>query len=57
MLLGKDKLNTIELLIYKILIDSFISHYEFVFLKSVLKEYNEIKKEIKNLETSLEYTT
>ena len=29
-LLGKDKLSTIEVLIYKALIDSYISHDEFV---------------------------
>ena len=29
-LLGKDKLNTIEVLISKALIDSYISHDEFV---------------------------
>ena len=29
MLLGKDKLNTIEVLISKIFIDSYISHDEF----------------------------
>ena len=32
-LLWKDKLNTIEALIYKVLIDSFISHDEFVLEK------------------------
>ena len=54
-LLGKDKLNTIELLISTALIDSYISHDEFVSVNNVLKEYNEMKKEIKNLETSAEY--
>ena len=29
MLLGKDKSNTIEILIYKALIESYISHEEF----------------------------
>ena len=55
MLLGKDKLNTIEVLISKTLIDSYISHDEFVSVNDVLREYNEIKKEIKNPETFVEY--
>ena len=50
MLLGKDKLNTIEVLIFKALIDSYISHDEFVSINNVLKEYNEMKTEIKNPE-------
>ena len=55
MLLGKDKLNTIEVLISKTLIDSYISHDEFVSVNDVLREYNEMKKEIKNPETFFEY--
>ena len=55
MLLGKDKLNTIEVLISKTLIDSYISHDEFVSVNDVLREYNEMKKEIKNPETLVEY--
>ena len=54
-LLGKDKLNTIEVLISKALIDSYISHDEFVSVNNVLKEYIEMKEEIKNCETSVEY--
>ena len=56
MLLGKDKLNTIEALISKALIDSYISHHEFCSVKSLLRASNETKKEIKNPETSVEYT-
>ena len=55
MLLGKDKLNTIEVLISKTLIDSNISHDEFVSVNDVLREYNEMEKEIKNPETFVEY--
>ena len=55
MLLGKDKLNTIEVLISKTLIDSYISHDEFVSVNDVLREYNEMKKEINNPETFVEY--
>ena len=51
-MLGKDKLNTIEVLISKALIDSYISHDEFVSVNNVLREYYEMK----NLETSVEYT-
>ena len=36
-LLGKDKLNTVEVLISKALIDSYISHYELVLLNNVLR--------------------
>ena len=55
MLLGKDKLNTIEILISKALIDSCINHDEFVLLNNVLREYNEMKNEIKSLQNSVEY--
>ena len=40
----KNKLNAIEALIFKSLIDSYISHDEFVSVSSALKEYNEIKR-------------
>ena len=55
-LLGKDRLNTIEFLISKALIDSYISHDEFVSENNLLREYVEMKEEIKNPETSVEYT-
>ena len=54
-LLGKDKLNAIEVLISKSLIDSYISHEEFVSVNNVLKEYNEMKNGIKISETSVKY--
>ena len=47
-MLAKTKLNTIEVLISKALIDSSISHDEFVSEDIVLKEYDEMKEEIKN---------
>ena len=50
-LLAKSKLNSIEVLISKALIDSVISHDEFVLINNVLKEYNKMKEEIKNLMT------
>ena len=43
MLLGKDKLNTNEVLISKALIDSYISHDELVLINNALREYNEMK--------------
>ena len=60
MLLGKDKLNTMEVLIFKVhilvyvisinnilvLIASYISHDKFVSVNDVLRESNEEKKEI-----------
>ena len=51
-LLAVSKLNSIKALISKSLIDSVISHDEFVLVNNVLQEYNEIKEEIKNLNTS-----
>ena len=50
-LLGKSKLSSIELLISKALIDSSISHDEFVLIKNVLQQYDNMKKEIKNSKT------
>ena len=60
MLLGKDKLNTMEVLIFKVhilvyvisinnflvLIASYISHDKSVSVNDVLRESNEVKKEI-----------
>ena len=40
-LLGKDKLNTIEVLTSKALIDSCINHEEVLSINNVLREYNE----------------
>ena len=40
-----------EALICKALIDSNISHDEFVLINNALKEYDNIKQEIKNLKT------
>ena len=47
--LAKSKWNTIEVLISKSLIDSNISHNKFVSINNVLKEYEKMKEEIKNL--------
>ena len=48
-MLAKTKLHNIEVLIFKALIDSYISHDEFSLVNNVLKEYDERKEEIKNL--------
>ena len=50
-LLAKCKLNNMEVLISKALIDSNVSHDEFVLINNVLKEYDKRKKEIKYLKT------
>ena len=45
------KLNSMEVLISKVLINSNNSHDEFFLINNVLKEYDDTKKEIKNLKT------
>ena len=47
-LLVKSKLISIEVLISKALIDSNISDDEFILISNVLKEFYNMKKEIKN---------
>ena len=49
----KSKLNTIEILISKVLIDWYISHDKFVSVNNVLREYNKMKDEIKSPGTSM----
>ena len=44
-LLAKSKLNNIEVLISKALIDSVVSHDGFVLINNVLKEYHDMKEE------------
>ena len=56
MLPGKDELNTIDILISGALIHSDVNHDESLSINNVLREYNELKKEIKNLEASKECT-
>ena len=57
MLLAKTSLNTIEVLISEALIDAYINHDELVSVNNVLREYNEMKEEIKNPKNAAEYTT
>ena len=47
-MLAKSKLNSMEVLISKALVDSNISHDEFVLINDVLKEFYDMKDEIKN---------
>ena len=47
---AKSKSNTIEVLIYKALIDACIYQDEFFLANNVLKEDNEVKEVIKNFE-------
>ena len=47
-LLAKSKLNSIEVLISKNLIDSNIRHEKFVLIDNVLKEFYDMKEKIKN---------
>ena len=49
--LAKSKLNSIDVLISKVLIDSVISHDEFILINNVQKGYGKMKEEIKNLKT------
>ena len=47
-----DKLYSIEVLICKSLINSFISYEEFALINNELKEYDDMKDGINNLKTS-----
>ena len=47
-MLAKSKLNSIEVLISKALIDSNISRDEIVLINNVPKEFYDMKEEIKN---------
>ena len=55
-LLVKTKLNTIEVLSSKALINSCVNDDQFVSVDNVLREYNEIKEEIKNPENDADCT-
>ena len=55
-MLAKTKLSNIKVLISKPLIGSYISLDKFVSVNTVLRDYNEIKEELKTPKTSVEYT-
>ena len=50
-MLAKSKLNSIEVVISKTLIDSVNYHDEFVLINNVLIKYGKMKEEIKNLKS------
>ena len=50
-MLAKFKINSIEVFISKTLVDSNISLDEFVLINNMPKEHEELKEEIKNLNT------
>ena len=50
-MLAKSKFNSIEVLIFKALIDSNNSHDEFVLINNVLKKHEGMKEVIKSLKT------
>ena len=52
-MLAKSTLNSIETLLSKALVDSNISGDEFVLINNMLKEYDNMKAEIKNLKTQI----
>ena len=54
-LLAKSKLNSVELLISKALIDSNIIHNEFDSINNVVKEYNDMKEDLNNESKILYY--
>ena len=47
-MLAKSILNNIEVPIFKALIDSIINHDKFCFINNVLKEFYDMKEEIKS---------
>ena len=51
-MLAKTTLNSMEVLISKSLIDSYIIHDEFVLVNNAFREYDDMEEEIKNLKTS-----
>ena len=56
MLLAKVKLDAIKVSIPKVLMDSYINHDEFILINNTLREYNEMKEEIKISQNAMEYT-
>ena len=54
-MLTKSKLNSTEVLRYKALIDSVISHDEFLLTNNMLKEYSKIKKRSKKFKDLIKF--
>ena len=53
-MIEKAKLDTNDVLISNALIDTYISYDEFASVNNVLREYNEMKEEIKDSENAVE---
>ena len=51
--LAKAKLNSMEKLMFRALINSYSSHDEFFLVNNVKREYDDMKEEVKNRKTSL----
>ena len=49
--MAKTNLNSTEVVISNMVTDPYISHFEFVLVNIVLKEYDGMKKEVKHLKT------
>ena len=56
MLLAKTKLTAVKVFISKAFIDPYINHDELVSLNNMLREYIEIKQEIKTPTNAVEET-
>ena len=54
-LLAKCKLNSIEVLFSKILVHLVILHDEFVLINNMLKEYNQMKEELKKFKCLIKF--
>ena len=50
--LARTKLNGTEVLIFRALVDSYVSHNEFVFVNNFSKKYDDMQETTKNLKTS-----
>ena len=55
-LLAKTKLNTIKVLISKVLINLYFNHDKFVSVNKVPREYDEIKELIEKHKNAMEHT-
>ena len=55
MLPAKTKLNTIKVLIFKALVDSYINNDEFVSMTNVLTKCSKMKEEIDNPKNASKY--
>ena len=50
--LAGTKLNGTEVLIFRALVDSYVSHNELVFVNNFSKKYDDMQETTKNLKTS-----